>query len=221
MAGRARDFNRANPSTNASFASVMGQLDGCIIKLDGLLKQEQDGVTASRASTARREELRRWIHHGLLKHLVTVADLAATEVPGLDERYDMPASNAPNEKFRSLARRMLEQGEAQQELLLKHGLSDTLLPDLAAALDEFDASVAESNEGRRGHVGARAELKAVSDEVMLLVGMLDGLNRYRFEGNAELLAAWESARKVVGGPRSPAVPAEGGTPPGGEVGAAA
>jgi hypothetical protein len=37
--------------------------------------------------------------------------------------------------------------------------------------------------------------------------MLDGLNRYRFEGNAELLAAWESARKVVGGPRSPAVPA--------------
>jgi hypothetical protein len=31
--------------------------------------------------------------------------------------------------------------------------------------------------------------------------MLDGLNRYRFSGNTELLAAWESARKVMVGPR--------------------
>ena len=37
---------------------------------------------------------------------------------------------------------------------------------------------------------------------MQLVGMLDGLNRYRFSGNAELKAAWESARKVVSGPRA-------------------
>ncbi len=68
-------------------------------------------------------------------------------------------------------------------------------------MDEFDASVVESNEGRRDHVGARAELKAVSDELMQLVEMLDGLNRYRFCGNAELMAAWESARNVVTGPR--------------------
>jgi hypothetical protein len=60
-----------------------------------------------------------------------------------------------------------------------------------------DASVAETNEGRRGHIGARAELDAVSDEVMQLVGMLDGLNRYRFGRDAEMLAAWESARSAT------------------------
>jgi hypothetical protein len=49
-------------------------------------------------------------------------------------------------------------------------------------------------------VGAVAELRAVSDEVMQLVDMLDGLNRYRFGGNAELTAAWKSARNVVAGP---------------------
>jgi hypothetical protein len=37
--------------------------------------------------------------------------------------------------------------------------------------------------------------------VLRLVDMLDGLNRYRFGGNAELRAAWESARNVVSGPR--------------------
>jgi hypothetical protein len=41
----------------------------------------------------------------------------------------------------------------------------------------------------------------VSDEVLRLVDMLDGLNRYRFAGNAELRAAWESARNVVSGPK--------------------
>jgi hypothetical protein len=59
----------------------------------------------------------------------------------------------------------------------------------------------ESNEARRDHVGARAELKAMSDDILQLVVMLDGLNRYRFAGNAELLAAWESAKNVVTGPR--------------------
>lgn len=37
-------------------------------------------------------------------------------------------------------------------------------------------------------------------EVMRLVSLLDGLNRYRFSGNAEMRAAWESAKNVVSGP---------------------
>ena len=108
---------------------------------------------------------------------------------------------------------MLEQGQAQRELLAKHELADRLLEDLAAAVDQFDASVAETNEGRRGHVGARAELDAVSDEVMQLVEMLDGLNRYRFGREAELLAAWERARHVVG----PRAEGKEEPPPAGEV----
>ena len=69
-------------------------------------------------------------------------------------------------------------------------------------MDEFDASVVTSNEGRRDHVGARAELEAVSDEVMQIVEVLDGVNRYRFGGDAEMRAAWESARNVVSEPSS-------------------
>ena len=67
---------------------------------------------------------------------------------------------------------------------------------------EFDASVAETNEGQQDHMLARAELDTVSDEVMQLVGMLDGLNRYRFEQDPQLLVAWESAKRVTSGPRS-------------------
>ena len=37
----------------------------------------------------------------------------------------------------------------------------------------------------------RAELETLSDEVMQLVGMLDGINGFRFERDAQLLVAWE------------------------------
>ena len=65
----------------------------------------------------------------------------------------------------------------------------------------------ESSLGRRDHVAARAELHAVSREILNLVELLDGLNRYRFGSGSATLAAWESARNVVSGPRS-AEPAE-------------
>jgi len=38
---------------------------------------------------------------------------------------------------------------------------------------QFDAAIGETNEGRREHVGARAELKTASDELMQLVELLD------------------------------------------------
>jgi hypothetical protein len=57
---------------------------------------------------------------------------------------------------------------------------------------------------------ARAELEELSDEVMRLVGMLDGINRYRFQRDPQLLRAWGSARHVVAGPESEST---GATPP--------
>jgi hypothetical protein len=213
MAVRVRDFSRGHPSTDASFAPVLGQLEEKIARMEGLAKQQQGGFLTTHASSVRRRAVRRRLHHELLRHLVTVAGLAADGQPGLAERFDMPSASATNESFRTHARKMLEQGLAQKDVLVKYGLADRLLEDLTAAVNDFDASVAESNEGRREHVGARADLKAVSDEVMRLVEMLDGLNRYRLAGNAELLAAWESARNVVTGPR-PAADQPNAPPPG-------
>ena len=206
MAVRVRDFMRAHPSTDANYATVLAELEELIDRLEALAKQQQDGTVRAHASTVRRKALRRRLHHELLRHLVTVADIAAGEQPGLAERYALPNGHESNETFRTLARRLLEQGQAEKDVLGKHGLADKLLEDLAAAVEEFDGSVMQSNEGRRGHVGAVAELQAVSDEVMQLVEMLDGLNRYRLAGNAELLAAWESARNVVAEARAAELP---------------
>jgi hypothetical protein len=199
MAVSVRDFSRAHPSADASYTSVLGRLESSISRMEELAGQQQGGYLSKHSSTVRRQELRRRLHGGLLRHLVTIAQDATAENPALTAMFQLPGSNASHKAFQTLARKMLEQGQAQKELLAKHGLADKLLEDLSAAVNEFDASVAETIEGRQDHVLARAELDTVSDEVMRLVGMLDGLNRYRFDRNPQLLVAWESARHVVTG----------------------
>lgn len=112
-----------------------------------------------------------------------------------------------------MARKLLEEGTADRELLAKHGLSETLLEDLRAALDEFDASLLETSDGKLEHVQARAELDALSGEVTQLVAVLDGINRYRFERDPELLVAWESAKHVQSGPQAEKVENPGSPSP--------
>jgi hypothetical protein len=46
-------------------------------------------------------------------------------------------------------------GVAQRQLLLKHGLGDTLLEDLRLAVDELDASVEETVAGKQRHILVR------------------------------------------------------------------
>jgi len=53
---------------------------------------------------------------------------------------------------------------------------------------------------KREHVGATSDLDSVVSEISQRVRLLDGLVRYRFGGNAELMGAWASARNVEGPP---------------------
>jgi len=214
MAVHARDFNRTHPSADANHASVLAKLEETIKGMEALAAQQVTGVVSKGSSTVRRREIRRRLHDGLLRHLVTVAEAAAEEKPELTRAFRMPSTNASHTLYRTVARTLLDKGAAERELLLKHGLGETLLDDLRRAVDELDASIAETVESKQQHILARTRLRTLSDEVMQLVGVLDGINRYRFAREPQLLAAWERAKHVVGGSQVPAPPT---APPAGEV----
>ncbi len=92
---------------------------------------------------------------------------------------------------------MLELAQSQRDVLVKHGLGEQLLDDLSAALEKFDATVADTQSARRDHVSAGAQIDALPAKLAGSIVVLDGLKRYRFAGNAEELAAWESVRHVT------------------------
>ena len=93
---------------------------------------------------------------------------------------------------------------------------------LSSRITSFEHTLENTRAGRRDHVGASVDLRAVMAEVSEQVKVLDGVVRYRFGDNAELMGAWGSAHSVVGpsrsrtvAPASPATPANPGA--GGET----
>jgi hypothetical protein len=201
MATSVRTFSRAHPSADASYTLVLDRLDGTIIRIEELAKQQEGGYRSKHAAAVRRTDLRQRLQTGLLRLLVTAAEDVGSEVPSVGEKFRIPRANATHAVFRASASEMLDTARTHQDLLVKHGMSATLLDELEAAIKEFDTSLQETDDGKQSHVAARAEMKALSDEIMRLVGMLDGFNRYRFHRDRELVIAWESAKHVVTGPQ--------------------
>jgi hypothetical protein len=198
MATSVRTFSRAHPSTDASYTLVLDRLDGTIVRLEQLAKQQAGGYATKHSSVERRKDLRRQLQQGLLRQLVNAADDAGTDVPGLAEKFRLPSTSATHTAFRAVASKLLEEGRANQDVLATHGFSAPMMDQLDAAIKEFDGSLQESDESKQAHVGARAEMKDLGDEIMRIVAILDGFNRYRFYRSPELVAAWESAKHLVG-----------------------
>ena len=217
MAESVRTFSRAHPSDDASYTLVLDRLDGTIVRIEQLAKQQEGGYGSKRAAAAQRTDLRRRLQTGLLRHLVTVAEDVVSEAPDIAEGFRMPKWNSSHAVFRATASQMLDLARLNQDILVKHGLSATLLDELDDAVEEFDASLQDTHQGKQSHVAARAEMKALSDDIMRLVGMLDGFNKYRFHRDRELIVAWLSAKHVVTGPQpkesEPTIPPAAGLEP--------
>ena len=226
MAVRVRDFCDTNPSPDPSFGSVLGRLKEAINRMVALGSRQVSGILSRHASTVNRQQIRRQLRNDLLRHLVTIAQDASAEKLGLGEKFEVPGHNLSSARFLAASKAMLELGVAEKEVLVKHGLSDKLLDDLATTVAELEGSITATNTSREEHIAARAELQQVGDEVLQLVQMMDGINRYRFRNDPHLLVAWEAARHVVTGPQPksetpeqvPAAPAQPATSgPTGEV----
>ena len=221
MAERVRDFLRAHPTDGVAEGAVLARLEQLIQRADVLAGQQRAGMVAARASAAVRRGVGHALRSKLLHYLSAVGQVAANENAELGEEFRLPKVG-PNQAFVTIARGMLEKATANKDLLAKRGMSEQLLADIAAAVDAFEQTLEATRTGRRDHVGASADLRAVMAEVSEQVRVLDGVVRYRFGENAELMGAWSSAHSIVGPSRSHTVsPAEPASSPDGSAGGAA
>jgi len=217
MATSVRTFSRAHASTDEGYVLVLDRLDGTIVRIEELAKQQEGGYVSKHAASVRRSDLRRRLQLGLLRHIVIAAEDAGSEVPEIGGKFRLPDSNATHATFRAVAGEMLNQACTHQEVLVKHGMSASMLGELETAIKDFDASNQETDGGKQSHVAARAEMEELTNEITRLVGILDGFNRYRFHREPELIVAWESAKHVVSGPQAkeaePSTPVPSGLEP--------
>jgi hypothetical protein len=217
----------AHPDDEPGFLVLQAQLQALVVRLGEVITMQRNGIIDSRASSARREELRRGILAVPVAHLAEVGALAAREVHELDKAFRSQPSRTTTVAFRSAGRAMLEQAQTHKEVLVKHGLSESVLVEFERMLDQFDAAVRLGAEGRVRHTAATRELVALTKEAGRLVRAMDARVRIRHRDDRAALEQWVSARTVLGTPQrtadetgvAPAPPTrEGETPSaGGEV----
>jgi len=202
MATRVLNFCRAHPDPSPGYAAALARLEKTLAQVEVVAGRQRDGINAARSATARKRELRRKMRRTQLVHLARVAESTVSEVPEMAQKFVLVPEAIPYLAFRTAARGMSAEAQNQKELLVRHGLLDSVLQSLAQSLDQFDQAVEQGSNARRAHVGASAELDALAEELIQIVRLMDGSNRYRFSTAPESLAEWESARNTVGPARS-------------------
>jgi hypothetical protein len=202
MRKRALGFLDAHTEQVSEDLPPLSRLKEILARADQLIIQQRDGVSEVRAATLEKREMRRKIRRTHLPHFTRVAEAAVVERPELARKFELPAEALPYLAFRSAVQGIIAEAQNQQELLFRYGLVEPASQSLADAVAQFDRAVERGESGRRAHVGARAELEAISDEIIQKVRQLDGLARFRFATDVEALAAWRSASNTIGPARS-------------------
>ena len=202
MARRALEFAQAHPDTSNGYTAAVQELAELLARSEQLADLHRQGIAEVRAATQRKANLRRSIRQGQLVHVAMAAQRAAKEEPELTQKFALARQPIPYLAFRSLARTVAAEAEGRKEILVKHGLVDSVLVSLTESLGQFDQALGRGAEGRRIHVAAAVELDVVAGDAVQIVRVMDGHNRVRFAGNPDLLAAWRSASNVIGPARS-------------------
>lgn len=123
--------------------------------------------------------------------------IAARTRTELAERFRLPDTRITNRGFLT-AGPGLTLAEAHKDALVAEGMSPTLLEELGTKLTEFETVSDAARTARLDHIGARADLDGVTADLVEVVRVLDGINRWRFGATPELLVEWNAARHVPG-----------------------
>jgi hypothetical protein len=223
MCVRVLSWTSAHPDDEPGFTVLVAQFQALAAQIAGVVAEQRNGLVDSRAATARKAELERTVLSVHIAHLAEIGGLASREQHELGKTFRFKPTAGNYSAFQSAARTMFAEAQSNKEVLVKYGLSESVLEEFGKLLDEFDAAVALGRQGRTLHTAATRELHSLTTAVRKIVRAMDARNRQRFQNDRQALEQWISARKVLGTPRgssggadTPAAP-EGPTPPAGDV----
>lgn len=196
MAGRAVEFVRAYPDDNPATTLVATRLTDLTARAGQLLQQQRTQQLAVASSVSLKSELRDTLEEYFVS-LVGIARAAAEDHPDISVHRRMPRRRTNEATFLTTARVAVAEAAALKAVLEPYGFSDGLLESMNGDLDAYEAAISRQRNAIAAQVGAGAELKAAVEDIMSVVRNLDALYRVRFRGDADLRAAWKSARNVA------------------------
>lgn len=190
----------------AGYVEALDRLGERLAWAESLSVQQEEGDHQAQACCAVKDDLRRTIEREMA-HLARIARALLPDDGQLRLRFTLLPKGINRQTFLAHVRAMLQQAAEHRAVFIRNGMPETFVEDLQALLDRYLDAVAQQSLSAADRVGAVAELPEVAKEMMQLVRRLDAINQLRWQDNAELLAAWRSARKM-GWPRARSAAAE-------------
>jgi hypothetical protein len=215
MGTRALEFSRAHPDSEPGSAEVLARLEQLMARANEAASAQRDGIIQVRAARSRKEQLRQAMLLPIA-HLAEVGRAAAREEHEMGKTFRFRPEASTYFAFRTAARGMATAAQEHREVLMKYGLSESVLDEFIKQVEQLEKAGELGNEGRAAHVGATRELRRVSTEIFRIVRVMNGRNRQRFAQDGQLLGGWISASTVFRKPQ-PGKESEEEVPGGGEV----
>ena len=196
MAARVRTFSRTHASTEPTYTTVLGRLEERLSEAEAIATRQHEARVAARGARNRRKELRRIVHFQLLKYLVAVGNVAGKTRGELATQFRLPSVSANNQAFLTSVKALVAAAEQQRDVLVAAGMAPALLEELQQMLAAFETASEEARAKKLSHIGARADLDQIAGTLMDELRVLDGINRWRFAKDPEVMAEWVAARHL-------------------------
>ncbi|MDZ4865474.1 MAG: hypothetical protein SGJ01_18835 [Gemmatimonadota bacterium] len=211
MAGRAVEFCHTHPDPDTATAPVVIRLTDLVTRAETLSLQQRTSLTVVAAAVSQKIQLRLDIENALAA-ISGVARAAAVIHPDITVHRRLPRPRTNENTLLTMARVAVAEATAIKDQLAPYGLSDGMLTGLAADVDAYESEIARQRNALAAQVGARADLKGATSDIMKVVKNLDAIHRLRFNRDRELKAACSSARNVAWRNPEPDVPIDPTTP---------
>jgi hypothetical protein len=212
MLTRVRDFGaaRADQFPPGSLgARSFGEIGAIVDRLNASVTSERSGRRAARQGVVSKATARARLRQAL-EAVSRTARGIAVDTPDILVKFQMPGQT--DAELTAGARQFASDAAPLSAAFVGHGLPESFVADLQAALAAFERAVSGGAIGRETHVGARADITAALNQAFDTLRRLDAIVENRVGGDPNAMAAWHVARNVGRTPARSAAPAAAPSP---------
>jgi hypothetical protein len=138
MGASAAEFSRGHPDESPGYQAVLSSVEEKLARAKEAAAAQRSGLLGVGANADRKLELRRTMREAHLAHLAQVARAAGREAPEVAQKFVFRPGTTTYVAFQTTARAFLAEAEAHRELLVRHGLVESVLTELRQSLDQFN-----------------------------------------------------------------------------------
>lgn len=197
MGVRVRDFRATHApliTENSSGDKLFSELGTALDDADYHIVEQASGRNAARDGAIAKHTARRRLRRQLLS-LTRAGQIIVDATPNLDVTFKMPSA-CGDQRLVAAARAIVKDATPLQDQIVAHNMPTTIVADVSASIDSLEAAIGTHAQARESRAGAGVGIDAAIAKVVSICEKLDLFIEKQFDGNAEVLREWRTARHV-------------------------